>query len=154
VKLYAPRGRTDNTAISLKGSNLNVENVVDELTVPAITLDNYLDNARSSALKKNIHLIKIDTQGHELSVLQGMQKFLSDSPSVENLGGWSFTIVAEYDKELQEASGHGPEDVLNFMRGIGYEVRCNMDDDLPIISPALPGCANVIFSRGKPVLPA
>lgn len=155
VKIYAPRGRADNTAISLKGSNLNVKKgSVDEVTVPAITVDNYLDNAVSPALKKNIHLVKIDTQGHELSVLQGMQKFLSDPPSVEDLGGWSFTVIAEYDRGLQEASGHGPEDMLNFMRGMGYDVRCGMDEDMPIVSPAQPNCPDVIFSKGKPVRPA
>ena len=121
--------------------------------VTAIEIDTYINNAVSSDLRRNIMLVKIDTQGHELNVLQGMKMFLSDPPSNEDLGGWSFVVVAEYDEKLQKAAGHDPNEVLNFMRNLGYEVRCKMTDIDPILPPASPECADVIFSRGKPTKP-
>lgn len=153
LEIYAPRGRTDNTALSRKGSTLNVGGDVDVEKVTAIEIDTYINNAVSSDLRRNIMLVKIDTQGHELNVLQGMKMFLSDPPSNEDLGGWSFVVVAEYDEKLQKAAGHDPNEVLNFMRNLGYEVRCKMTDIDPILPPASPECADVIFSRGKPTKP-
>jgi len=153
LQIYAPRGRTDNTAISQKGSTLNVKGKVDVFNVSAIVIDKYIDNAVSENLRNSIMLIKIDTQGHELNVLQGMKKFLSSPPSKEALGGWSFVVVAEYHEKLQRAAGHEPNEMLDFMRNMGYEVRCSMEDELPILSPEVPHCPDVIFSIGKPVKP-
>lgn len=82
-----------------------------------------------------------------------MKKFLSNPPSKEDLGGWSFVVIAEYHRKLQQASGYGPNEMLDFMRNLGYEVRCNMADNEPILPPTFPGCADVIFSKGKPVKP-
>ena len=151
VEIYSPKGRTDNTAISRKGSTLNVGGAVDVFDVAAIEIDKYIDNAISPNLRNNILLVKIDTQGHELSVLRGMKKFLSNPPSEDDLGGWSFVVIAEYDRRLQEASGHGPNEMLDFMRNLGYEVRCHVSENEPVLRPAIPLCRNVIFSKGKPV---
>eukprot|EP00985_Skeletonema_marinoi_P031263 scaffold37352_cov153-Skeletonema_marinoi.AAC.1 len=153
LEIYAPRGRTDNTALSRKGSTLNVGGDVDVEKVTAIEIDTYINNAVSSDLRRNIMLVKIDTQGHELNVLQGMKSFLSAPPSNEDLGGWSFVVVAEYHVGLQKAAGHDPNEVLNFMRSLGYEVRCKLTDIDPILSPASPKCGDVIFSKGKPTKP-
>ncbi|KAK1744755.1 SAM-dependent methyltransferase [Skeletonema marinoi] len=151
LEIYAPRGRTDNTALSRKGSTLNVGGDVDVEKVTAIEIDTYINNAVSSDLRRNIMLVKIDTQGHELNVLQGMKSFLSAPPSNEDLGGWSFVVVAEYHVGLQKAAGHDPNEVLNFMRSLGYEVRCKLTDIDPILPPASPKCGDVIFSKGKPL---
>lgn len=153
LEVYAPKGRTDNTAVSREGSTLNVGGTADVFNVTAVQIDDYIDNAVSADLRKNIMLVKIDTQGHELSVLQGMKKFLSNPPSTKDLGGWSFSVVAEYDVKLQAASGHGPNEMLDFMRNLGYEVRCQRMADTPIVSPNLPNCPDVIFTKGKPVKP-
>lgn len=153
LQIYAPKGRTDNTALSKKGSTLNVGGAVDTFNVTAVEIDKYLDNAVSKMLRSRIMLVKIDTQGHELSVLKGMRRFLSNPPSKESLKGWSFVVIAEYHPGLQRASGHDPNEMLDFMRSLGYEVRCKMTDEEPIFSPNRPQCKDVIFSRGKPVKP-
>lgn len=123
---------------------------IDVLSITGIEIDKYIENAVSPKLGKQILFVKIDTQGHELSVLQGMKRFLLDPPSLEDLGGWSFIVFAEYYPNLQKAAGHGPNDMLDFMRDMGYEVRCSYDDDTPIVSPGIPTCSDVIFSKGKP----
>ncbi len=98
-------------------------------------------------------LVKIDTQGHEISILQGMKKFLSNLPSKEELGGWSCVVIVEYSPLLQKAVDHNPSEMLIYMRSLGYEVRCKMTDIDPIIPPSVPGCKDVIFSKGKPRKP-
>lgn len=45
-------------------------------TVPAITLDSFI---RRHGLK-DINFVKIDTEGHELEVLKGMQGLIADNP--------------------------------------------------------------------------
>lgn len=153
VQIYAPKGRADNSAMSKAASTRNVGGKADALTVPAIQIDAYLDSAVDPNLKKRIAFIKIDTQGHEMSVLQGMKRFLSNPPSTETLGGLSFIVQAEFDPKLQRASGNNPNDMLTFMRDLGYEVRCQFDDVQPIPPLNVPTCKDVIFSFGKPVKP-
>ena len=116
-------------------------------------MDDYIDNAVSTEFWNNIMLVKIDTQGHELSVLQGIERFLSNPPSKDNLGGWSFVVIAEYDINLQKASGHEPNEMIDFMRKLGYEVRCKMEDVEPILLPDFSKCGDVIFSKEKPLKP-
>lgn len=56
-----------------KVSNL----VADRYEVPCMTLDSYID--KFTKLEGNrIHLLKMDTQGHESQVLEGATKLLSD----------------------------------------------------------------------------
>jgi len=146
ITIYAPKGRTDNTAISKVSSTTNVGGKADAYEVPAVTIDSYLHGALEPRIRKMIALVKIDTQGHELNVLQGMEKFLSDPPTKEDLGGVTFSVIAEYAPNLQIASGHDPDEMLQFMRGLGYVVRCEYGGD-PIIHPNRPICADVIFTR-------
>lgn len=150
MEIYAPKGRTDNTAVSLKGATTNVRGEVDVFSIRGVEIDKYIDNAVSPNLGKHILLVKIDTQGHELSVFQGMKRFLENPPSTEDLGGWGFVVVAEYNPDLQKASGHEPHEMLDFMRNLGYEVRCNIEAEVPILPPEIPTCEDVIFSKGKP----
>ena len=154
LQVYAPRGRTDNASASRAGSTLNVrEQNVDVFNVTAIEIDKYVEHAVSGSLRDDIMLVKIDTQGHELRVLRGMKRFLSNPPSTKDLGGWPFVVIAEYNPKLQTAAGHNPNEMLDFMRSLGYEVRCEMEDDRPIMPPDEPRCKDVIFSIGKPTRP-
>jgi len=152
IEIYTPKGWSDSTSVSQEG--VAAWKGIDIHKVSAIEVDEYIDAAKSPHFRNKIMFVKIDTQGHELSVLQGMKKFLSDPPSTEDLGGWSFIVKAEYDADLQKKSGHGPNDMLDFMWGLGYEVRCEITDDKPIEKPNLPKCADVYFSKGKPVKPS
>ena len=128
VEIDTSRGWSDSTSISQKGV-AGWKTKVDVHNVTTIAVDDYIDNAKSINFRNKIMFVKIDTQGHELSVLQGMKKFLSNPPTVEDLGGWSFIVKAEYSVKLQKDSGHRPNDMLDFMRGMGYEVRCIISED-------------------------
>lgn len=51
--------------------------VVNRYEVPTMTLDSYVDNSEQLAGIR-IHLLKMDTQGHEDKVLEGASNLLSD----------------------------------------------------------------------------
>ena len=72
VRIFAPVGREDNTAIgtgnpSASTVNLGERTASVEHKVRAVSLDGYFGEA-AAALVHSIRLVKIDTQGHELEL--------------------------------------------------------------------------------------
>lgn len=61
--------KTDNTTLSLEGATASVKGAIDVLSITGIEIDKYIENVVSPKLGKQILFVKIDTQGHELSVL-------------------------------------------------------------------------------------
>ena len=74
------------------------DNKRSAIEIDGITLDNYM---RENSDTKNIKLIKIDVQGYELNVLQGMQQILQDNEDI--------TVISEYEPGLMLAAGYQPE---------------------------------------------
>ena len=60
-------------------------------------------------------LSRIDVQGYELLVLKGAERILR-----ENKG--RIRLRFEYDEGLLRAAGTNPEDLLDYMKGLGYEI--------------------------------
>jgi FkbM family methyltransferase len=82
LTLQIPSSDSGSASALRSGSELKnwhgVENVVSTLTVPAITIDGFLNSGLEDGqggLKK--FAIKIDVEGFEQDVLSGMEKFLS-----------------------------------------------------------------------------
>ena len=65
---------TSNYALSLHGNNLSTKHKGNRKTkVRTIKLDNFVEEKKINIIK----LVKIDVEGHELSVLKGMKNILS-----------------------------------------------------------------------------
>lgn len=77
---------------------------------PLVTIDNYLKQ-QSDFLP--ISFIKIDVQGYEFAVCQGMAETLERNPDA--------VVGFEYCPSIIEALGFHPEDLLRFFQEKGYQ---------------------------------
>lgn len=77
--------------------------------VPLTTLDHYLEQ-RGETLP--VSLVKIDVQGAELQVLQGMRGTLSAHARCQ--------VIMEFDPDLLRESGDKPEEVIRFCKELGF----------------------------------
>ena len=57
-------------------------------------------------------LIKVDVEGHELSVLNGLRKLLDDASAIR--------LFVELNPKCLAQAGSGPEDVLEWLWGNGF----------------------------------
>lgn len=73
------------------------------------TLDHYLEQSGENL---PVSLVKIDVQGAELQVLQGMRKTLSAHDRCQ--------IILEFDPDLLRESGDKPEEVIRFCKELGF----------------------------------
>ena len=70
--------------------------------------------------------MKVDVQGYELLVLKGAERILR-----ENKG--RIRVRFEYDEGLLKVAGTNPEDLLDYMKGLGYEIVNNSGGDIDMI---------------------
>lgn len=90
-----------NNWMNVKAYNLAVSDV-DSLDQRTITLD--------QVLQEDIDLVKIDVEGMELEVLQGMKKFLAEV----------VRIICELHPAQLLARGHSVEEVSDLLERYGY----------------------------------
>ena len=133
--IFAPVNAEDNSAIG-PNSNVATKNVGGSavpIQIKIISIDEYFDSADSKLLNA-VRLIKIDVQGHELPVLRGMKKILSN-------GARRFVLLVEIDHGLQVAAGHGAKDVKNYMLSLDWKAYCSCESEIE------PGssCYDVVF---------
>jgi len=88
----------------------NVETSGQGKAVRMISLDSW----RTAQGVRKIQGIKIDIEGGELWALQGAEKLLREERPL---------LVCEVCEELAARSGYQRDDLLNFLRGLGYEVE-------------------------------
>lgn len=89
-------------------ANLHMEEGdAEEFLVPVKTLDTFV---RSHS---NIDLIKIDVEGFEFEVVQGGLELIRSSKP---------TIVIELLRKWMKPFGKQPQDVINLLKPLGYEV--------------------------------
>lgn len=81
------------------------------LEVPVIPLDELFGGPRAEA---GIHLVKIDTEGADLEVLQGMEGLLRDHPRLR--------LVVEWHPERLQLAGQDPDALPDFLLRHGFEV--------------------------------
>ena len=79
-------------------------------TVPVTTLDSFV----SSRNLQNISFIKIDVQGYELAVCEGMQKTLERFPDA--------CVCLEHSPESLIELGFQPDKILDFFRSRNYQL--------------------------------
>lgn len=123
VNALAVSDRDGTVAFEICPEHTGVSRVVVESAyrVPAVTLDNYCAREKIS----RIALIKMDVEGHELSVLHGARRLL-ESKRID-------AIYFEYmEKNLGQLSGA----VLNFLRSVNYEVCFCRRGDIEVRAPA------------------
>ena len=79
----------------------------DEESVPVevIPLDEYLEN-------KQVDIIKIDVEGYEYKIFQGMEKILSENPNL--------IIFSEYWPEGLRKAGSSPKEYLDIIKKHGF----------------------------------
>ena len=99
-----------------------------------------------SFLKSNpgyVSFVKIDVQGYELAVCQGMQETLRQNPDI--------TVVLEFMPSAMRELGFEPSLLIDFLTGLGFKVY--QVHSRGKISPGMPTIAkessyfNLLFSR-------
>ena len=79
------------------------------ISAPLVSIDSFLQNERGS-----ISFIKIDVQGYELAVCQGMQDTLRQNPDL--------AIVLEYMPLAMRELGFNPSDLVDFLLERDFEI--------------------------------
>lgn len=115
--IYAPsNGRLDNAALSAKASVASFRGAAIEATrIRLVTLSEALQAAAPRGVRaEDVRFIKVDTQGHEIEGLRAVLPRLHQEVRMK----------LEYDAALQAAQGHGPLDLADLARRMGFSVYC------------------------------
>lgn len=99
---------------SLLADCISEEEMGETISVEIKRLDDYLREKHTTP----VSLIKIDTQGWELPVLEGMTGFLKAHP--DNLP----PIIVEVTPSAFDMLGRDVKDMESLMAGLGYETYC------------------------------
>ena len=92
------------------------------IRVPSVRLDDYYFKQG-----RRVDLIKIDTEGSELSVLRGMRQLLSLAPKEASV------LVFECLPINYNRFGYNSSDLLSFLRGFHYTIQCYQDGYLCLL---------------------
>lgn len=105
--------REDPTQSSLHPSS---RALIEPVVVETVKLDSFfarLDWPR-------VDLVKLDIEGAELAALRGMRGLLSRNPDLN--------LIVEYAPTLLRAAGVKPDNLLDYLWGLGYAIRVINDD--------------------------
>lgn len=104
-------------SIGFGRSSINGEDFTHALReeIPLTTLDHF---SKTHQLPR-VDLIKIDVEGHEMSVLNGAQKLLKD---------YAPAVMIEINHEHLLKAGTQPLDIFNFFKSLGYHYG-RIDED-------------------------
>lgn len=115
------------------------EKEAKRISVPCITLDEYFGEMTK------VDLIKIDVEGAELMALRGMKQLLERTRP--------YVILELTDKWLRELGGSA-EELLTFMKSIGYSAYQVTDLSHPLSSSSIEQTDVLFVPPGAPVPPA
>lgn len=112
TRIYFPKHRTDNAALSEQASRVAFPTNGTWETVRVEKGDDIIEKA-------GVHptVIKIDVQGAEIPVLQGLDKYLSSAADV--------IVIAENDPRLQRGFGYSPDNLYLYMSERGFLAYCD-----------------------------
>ena len=77
-------------------------------SVPLLTIDSFLERD-----PEPVSFVKIDVQGYELPVCQGMKRTLDNNPDIK--------IVLEYSPSAMRVLGFDPSNLIAFLVDLGFE---------------------------------
>lgn len=98
---------------------------IETQKTPIITIDNFLKNQNAN---QPIAFIKIDVQGYELAVCEGMQNTLAANPDC--------AVGLEYCPSIMEALGYRTEDLIQFFQNKNYLLyRIHKNGSLKSLDP-------------------
>ena len=89
---------------------------VKEIEVQTVALDNFLKD-----VPKVTTVIKIDTEGHEISVLEGMGNILTNTEDIK--------LIIEFNPKMLTSAGYQPENLLEKLNQLGFEVYFIDDEE-------------------------
>jgi FkbM family methyltransferase len=109
---------SDNTSFDKEVaiSNMNKKDYVEEV-VDCITFDKWIEENPDV----NVGFIKIDVQGFEKHVLDGMTKFLNECNGVN--------VFIEWDKKHTEKTGNTLDGIHNLLVNYGFRQIAHYDND-------------------------
>ncbi len=107
--------------------------VESTLKVSVIRLDSYIDSQRIAP----VSLIKIDAEGFELPILEGLANFFS--------GGQRPAIICEIAPRAYPLMSRTVGDLTEFMSQYGYSARDIIDGETPVKLQALRHVTDVLF---------
>ncbi len=88
---------------------------IKEIEVETVELDSLLQDLRGRDVT-----IKIDTEGHDIHVLEGMQSFLKENDNVK--------LVVEFNPKCIVNAGYDPIDLLNKIASFDFDIYFILDD--------------------------
>lgn len=95
-------------------------------TISVITVDDFV----RSHNRERVSFIKMDVQGYELAVCEGMRQTLARFPEL--------TVCFEYAPEALRELGFDPADLLRFFRSHGYQLHVlKRSAIVPVLDDAL-----------------
>lgn len=109
-----------------------------QVSVDMVSIDNFMENGRGS-----VSFVKIDVQGYELAVCQGMQNTVRVNPDI--------SILVEYMPSAMRGLGFEPSHLIDFFVGRGFaifQVRPGgkLSQGVPVLTKPS-SYANLLFSR-------
>lgn len=105
-------------------SNKNGESIIYHHKAQTVTLDSYFQIQEDD----NIDFIKIDVEGHEKHVFEGMKEILRKNPQVKILFEFHPQLLADYETK--------PQDLLNIIDKMNFQMF-DILEDKPITSNEL-----------------
>lgn len=123
VEMYVPEC-FDNASLSKEAAvaNMKCKQYATE-TVRTVTFDDWIIN---NPAYENIGLIKIDAQGAEYGIVEGMQKFLSTAIDIY--------MIVEYEDHLLKM-GHTYQELDELIASLGFQQTGKIGNDKVMYKP-------------------
>ena len=90
---------------------VDLSRVSGSVPVPLVSLDDFCEEHQLG----EVAFVKIDVQGFELAVSQGMERLMARSPRL--------SVAFEYSQETKSRFGYGVETLLDFYRERGFSLH-------------------------------
>jgi FkbM family methyltransferase len=132
--IYVTRAPGQSTLV---GGYKNGAEVVSVQDIPVVRLDTYLATHQTGRLA----LIKIDAEGFELPILQGLRGFFEKAVRLP-------AIICEIAPRAYPLMGRKLSDLSAFMLQYGYKARDLIDSATPIDLASLKHVEDVLFLAG------
>lgn len=109
--IYIPDDWYDNASLNKEASIANIGKSYHYQICKTLIFDDWLQ--KNNIDKKNIRFIKIDVQGYEFFVLDGMKEFLKECTNVK--------IFWEFEVNLLEKCDINKEKIFSFLNDCGFK---------------------------------